>query len=229
MAYYSSEFRRGGPYWQYDEDYDLEFGGRGYGEWRRQARRAGERYPYPYPGRRPRFRDYATQRDYNARFGYERPAPGYGRRGGRGYSRYGSARGRPGEIGSYDYDFPGPERVPYGHSAVDRWPESGHDLDHPLPGEERMSDEEIRRAVLENLFDDTWIDPNDIDVSVDDGIVTLRGEVADFMEARYAWDDAWETMGVRGVINHLTVRTDLPGPEMAMPQTASGRTRRERR
>ena len=44
-------------------------------------------------------------------------------------------------------------------------------------------------------------------------MVTLKGEVDDYLEARYAWDDAWEAAGVRGVLNQLTVRTDEPHDE----------------
>jgi hypothetical protein len=57
---------------------------------------------------------------------------------------------------------------------------------------------------------------------VEEGVVTLTGEVADFMEARYAWDDAWESPGVRGVVNNITVRTDLPHPQHGdvVPQSA---------
>ena len=69
----------------------------------------------------------------------------------------------------------------------------------------RLADDVIRDAVREYLFKDSFIDPNAIEVAVEDGVVTLRGEVVDFMQARYVWDDAWETPGVRGVINHLTV------------------------
>ena len=68
-----------------------------------------------------------------------------------------------------------------------------------------LADDEIREAVREYLFKDSFVDPNAVEVEVEDGVVTLRGEVADFMQARYVWDDAWETPGVRGVINHLTV------------------------
>lgn len=115
----------------------------------------------------------------------------------------------------------GPRRR-YGHTPVDRWPDTGHDVDHLDREELTMDDGEIREAVLENLFQDSWIDPDRIDVDVQDGVVTLTGEVRDFMEARYAWDDAWETAGVRGVINNLTVRADIPSERMEMPQTASG-------
>lgn len=42
------------------------------------------------------------------------------------------------------------------------------------------------------------------------------------MEARYAWDHAWESPGVGGVINNLTVRTDVPAEDMDLPQTSGG-------
>lgn len=129
-----------------------------------------------------------------------------------------------------DYDeraFAGPEYaeryapdIAYGHTPPDRWPGTGHDLDHLSEAERRMTDDEIREAVLTNLDEDGWIDPNRIDVDVADGVVTLTGEVEDFMEARYAWDDAWESAGVRGVVNNLTVRTDVPRDAMELPQTA---------
>ena len=79
-----------------------------------------------------------------------------------------------------------------------------------LVEEEDLSDDEILDAVHNNMEEDNWIDTRRIQVTVEDGIVTLRGEVDDYLEARYAWDDAWEAEGVRGVINHLTVRTDQP-------------------
>jgi hypothetical protein len=77
----------------------------------------------------------------------------------------------------------------------------------------------VARAVRERMLQDSWLDPNGIDVDVRDGVVTLRGEVGDFMEARYAWDDAWETDGVRGVINNLAVRMDAGVHGDPMPQS----------
>ncbi|HEY8485301.1 MAG TPA: BON domain-containing protein [Longimicrobiales bacterium] len=120
----------------------------------------------------------------------------------------------------------------YGHTPPDRWPDEGHE-EHIFSSEARIEDEEIREAVRENLFQDSWINPENIEVEVDNGVVTLSGEVNDFMEARYAWDDAWEAPGVRGVINNLTVRTDVPASEMHLPQTSGpkfkGRERGTRR
>jgi hypothetical protein len=40
---------------------------------------------------------------------------------------------------------------------------------------------------------------------VKDGIVTLRGELPDYHEVRYATDDSWDVDGVRGVHCQLTV------------------------
>lgn len=134
-----------------------------------------------------------------------------------------------------EYDqraFAGPEYlerypdIPYGPTPPDRWPGTGHDLDHMDEAERRMTDDEIRDAVLANMDEDAWIDPDRIEVDVQEGVVTLTGEVDDFMQARYAWDDAWESAGVRGVVNNLTVRTDVPRDEMDLPQTAGTERRR---
>ena len=73
-----------------------------------------------------------------------------------------------------------------------------------------LEDDDVRINVRRRMESDAWLDPARIDVQVDDGIVTLTGEVDDYLEARYAWDDAWEADGVRGVVNHLTVRADQP-------------------
>ena len=76
-------------------------------------------------------------------------------------------------------------------------------------------------------------------VAVDDQVVTLTGEVGDYLEDRYAWDDAWDTTGVRGVINNLTVRLDdatgkheEPFPQSEVEEnatTTSGGTKRRSR
>lgn len=87
-----------------------------------------------------------------------------------------------------------------------------------------LDDSEVFQSVRQRLHQDRYLDAEEITVMVNEGVVTLEGEVSDFMEARYAWDDAWETPGVRGVLNHLVVRTDQPSVSHndEMPQTASG-------
>lgn len=69
----------------------------------------------------------------------------------------------------------------------------------------RRPDDEIRNEVEEALFYDTWVDADRITVEVKDGIVTLKGELPDYNEIRYATDDAWDVDGVRGVRSELTV------------------------
>lgn len=68
-----------------------------------------------------------------------------------------------------------------------------------------LADQELRDAVRRSLYSDTALVPGRIRVEVDDAVVTLTGTVEDHLQARYAWDDAWETEGVRGVISELEV------------------------
>jgi BON domain-containing protein len=94
-------------------------------------------------------------------------------------------------------------------------------------GDEEMSDDQVRQAVYQRMHADAWLEPEKIEVQVEDGVVTLTGEVDDFLKARYAWDDAWEADGVRGVVNNITVRADEPRQEPhgdVVPQAAGDRT-----
>jgi hypothetical protein len=70
----------------------------------------------------------------------------------------------------------------------------------------RRQDGELREEVEEALFYDTWVDAEAITVTVDDGVVTLRGELPSYEEIRYATDDAWDVDGVRGVRSELSIR-----------------------
>jgi hypothetical protein len=69
----------------------------------------------------------------------------------------------------------------------------------------RRPDDELRHEVEEALFYDTWVDAEAIEVEVSDGVVTLRGDLPDHEEVRFATDDAWDVEGVRGVQSHLRV------------------------
>lgn len=157
----------------------------------------------PAPRHSPYDRQFRQERSPGYRFRYRSPPGGYDRDFERGTLR------------RYDQFARGPfmpddayRRHPeYGRPPLHRsgrWPAAGHDLVE----DDDLSDEEIRGAVLATMEEDSWIISDQIGVTVEDGVVTLQGEVGDYMEARYAWDDAWETEGVRGVINHLTVRTE---------------------
>lgn len=159
---------------------------------------------------------------------YEAYAPGYGR-------EYGRRGGRGGYGEPYQEEWQGgyarapfvPEHAYGRHPEMnqppaprgDRW---GYELDDTGMD---LSDGQILERVRRRLFEDVWLDVDRIDVEVEDGVVTLRGEVDDFLEVRYAWDDAWETEGVRGVITQLAVRADEPRAVPhgdLVPQTTSG-------
>lgn len=71
----------------------------------------------------------------------------------------------------------------------------------------RRPDDEVKKDVEDALFFDTWVDAEAITVEVKDGVVTLRGELPDYHEVRYATDDAWDVDGVRGVHSELTVNS----------------------
>lgn len=71
----------------------------------------------------------------------------------------------------------------------------------------RRPDDELREEVEEALFYDTWVDAEAITVKVEDGVVTLSGELPSYEEIRYATDDAWDVDGVVGVRSELSVRS----------------------
>lgn len=210
--------------------------------------------PWGMSGRGPRprgFGGYGYGESHPQYGGYPGGPSGgmyYGGRGPRPSQRYDADRGRGGMSGwgefrgwgtgyeGYDRGYGGgggyardtflPEEAYRRHPEYDRprhqvveWgdDEMGPSLD--------MDDEEVRRSVRESLFNDGWVPADRIEVEVNGGVVTLTGEVSDYMEARYAWDDTWETPGVRGVVNQLTVRTDAPKASHGdvAPQTSSGK------
>lgn len=196
-----------------------------------------------------RMRHYGYGRDFRRRPGGPGPRPYTGRAGfdtfgygerydremyGGAYPTYGGYPGsrRPGiHYGGYDEAFARrpflPEDAYRRHPSIaepprhlsGRWPDEPHGTDIGQP----MEDEEIVQSVRESLYADHWIDPDRIQVDVEDGVVTLRGEVDDYMEARYAWDDAWESTGVRGVVNHLTVKMERASGEESDPMVQTER------
>lgn len=69
-------------------------------------------------------------------------------------------------------------------------------------------DAEIENDVRRKLIEDTIVDATDIQIHVDNGVVTLNGTVDNLYQRQAAEDDAWSLPGVRGVINDL--RVSLP-------------------
>ena len=89
----------------------------------------------------------------------------------------------------------------------------------------RRPDDEVRKDVEDALFYDTWVDAEAITVEVKDGVVTLKGELPDYHEVRYATDDAWDVDGVRGVHCQLTVNPGKRPPVDGVPARTGPRQR----
>ena len=89
----------------------------------------------------------------------------------------------------------------------------------------RRSDERIREDVNERLTDDWRVDASDIEVSVDNSLVTLAGRVGSRAQKRRAEEVAESVSGVTDVSNQLRVGSSVSftteAPEMARVKTAS--------
>ncbi len=69
-----------------------------------------------------------------------------------------------------------------------------------------MSNDDLTRYVTDELYWDPKVDSTAIAVSVDDGVVALRGTVGSFREKQEAKHDAERIYGVKDVKNELDVR-----------------------
>jgi len=138
----------------------------------------------------------------NPGFGGHRPAPGP--------SRYdGSFGGHAGRDEGGDEGTFGPAR--YGLGPY-----------HQRLRKRQRPDEELKSDVEDALFYDTWVDAEAITVEVSGGVVTLRGELPDYDEVRYATDDAWDVEGVRGVRSELRVNSARRPPLDQVGQQRGG-------
>ncbi|MDF1500041.1 MAG: BON domain-containing protein [Anaerolineales bacterium] len=66
-------------------------------------------------------------------------------------------------------------------------------------------DEKIKKDVTDQLYWDHRVDAADVQIEVDDGIVTLIGSVPSFTAKDAAYDDSWFVDGVPLVVNDLDV------------------------
>ena len=158
--------------------------------------------------------------------GYE--GPGYGG-GGYGGRSYGGRGYRPGVgYGGYDDDYrSGGER--------DFWDRAGDEVsswfgDEDAERRRRMdqfrgrgpkgytrSDDRIREDVNDRLTDDWSLDASDIEVDVNEGEVTLSGEVSSRADKRRAEDIAETVSGVRNCQNNIRVRQSSGSERMTSP------------
>lgn len=170
----------------------------------------GAPWAYPPPAPPPWWR----AAHYDAPFPYGEPYRGRpkGAPGGHAQDPWSGWSGRgvglPSEM-LHGYAAPGDADLDYD----DDWEEDlDEDLDDYFGDEEEFNEygtsenADLVARVTAALQRDGFLDADAIEVTADDRVVTLRGEVGDYMQARYAWDDAWEVPGVRGVVSKLTVR-----------------------
>ena len=80
------------------------------------------------------------------------------------------------------------------------------------PRNYRRSDERILEDVCERLMEDDYVDAADIEVQVQDGVVTLTGTVHERWEKHRAEDITDACSGVREVENRIRVSSARRGP-----------------
>jgi osmotically-inducible protein OsmY len=74
----------------------------------------------------------------------------------------------------------------------------------------RRSDERIREDVNDRLTDDWYVDASDVEVTINNGMVTLTGRVDSRDDKRRAEDIAESVSGVMDVSNQLRVERNIP-------------------
>jgi osmotically-inducible protein OsmY len=74
-----------------------------------------------------------------------------------------------------------------------------------LLGADRREDDEIRGVALQALIWDTEVPSESVDVKVQDGWITLKGDVSYQFQSDAAYDDVATLYGVYGVTNEIKV------------------------
>jgi osmotically-inducible protein OsmY len=74
-----------------------------------------------------------------------------------------------------------------------------------LIGANRREDDEIRGVALQSLIWDTEVPSGTIDVKVETGWITLKGNVAHQFQRDAAYDDVASLFGVCGVTNEIRI------------------------
>lgn len=82
-------------------------------------------------------------------------------------------------------------------------------------------DIDIQQDVLEEFEWDPEVEPNEIGVQVDDGVVTLTGTVDTYAKKMAAERSAQKIIGVRAVANDLSVRTRATRNDTDIAQAAA--------
>lgn len=89
----------------------------------------------------------------------------------------------------------------------------------------KRSDERIREDVCEALFHDADVDASNIDVEVQDGVVTLSGSVEDRRTKRCAEDCVEQLSGVKDVTNNIRIETNTDSSRSMGSASSNGSTK----
>jgi osmotically-inducible protein OsmY len=91
------------------------------------------------------------------------------------------------------------------------------------PAEERLNDPALARKVESEIFRDADVPKGDVAVNVEDGVVYLRGQLAEQEMIERLGEEAAKVDGVRGVQNLLhTPGTPAPSKEESGTTAAGG-------
>ena len=74
-----------------------------------------------------------------------------------------------------------------------------------LAGDDRREDDEIRGVALQALIWDTEVPSDTVDIKVQEGWITLKGDVGFQFQSDAAYDDVASLYGVYGVTNEIRV------------------------
>ncbi len=226
MAYQDPEYRNQGRSERFGTEWEgergTEWSNRAYGGTGRYGESSSERFQGSSSrGWRQNYgrRSYDRSAAQRASQGYEQGAHGPGSPGQGNYGQSGYGQGGYGP-NSYGQGSLATAREPtsYGQqhnrAGVGDWgpgaygssSQSGSSFAGRGPKDYQRSDERIREDANDALTRDPEIDASDIQVSVSNGEITLKGEVEDRRAKRRAEDCVEQLPGVRDVHNELHAR-----------------------
>jgi osmotically-inducible protein OsmY len=83
-----------------------------------------------------------------------------------------------------------------------------------LPGLSRRTDAEIAQAALNAMEWDVWVPNKDVQVIVENGLISLEGQVERQYQKTAAERAVRHLMGVKGVVNKITVKPKVKSTEV---------------
>jgi osmotically-inducible protein OsmY len=163
-----------------------------------------------YPGEAPRYADdYGRNApaEYGYDYGSEGRGPGAAQQPWQSEERESdyNARWDRRRVDAYGLAYPGSS---YANREAAPGPHVGRG-----PRGYRRSDERIREEVSDRLTEHSWLDASELEVRVEQGVVTLTGFVDSRQQKRLAEDIAESVSGVQDVRNELCVHDHAAGAE----------------